>query len=145
MRLALTTPAASNATLLNGVLGGFVGGTLYGLFMTTQDTMPQIAALVGSESTTTAWLLHLAISILAGLSLAIFFNDRVGNIIDGLIWGVIVALIWWVIGAQLIMPAILRTDFFPLERAAYLNLVGHLLFGVILGAIFAFQQEGAAD
>jgi hypothetical protein len=56
-----------------------------------------------------------------------------------------VALIWWVIGAQRIMPAILRTDFFSLARAAYLNLVGHLLFGIVLGAIFAFQQEGSAD
>lgn len=61
-----------------------------------------------------------------------------------MIGGIIVALIWWVIGAQRIMPAILRTDFFSLARAAYLNLVGHLLFGIVLGAIFAFQQEGSA-
>lgn len=101
--------------------------------------------MVGSESATIAWLLHLAISIFVGLALAIFSNDRDSNAVDGLIGGIVLSLIWWVVGAQQIMPAILRTDFFSLARAAYLNLVGHLLFGVILGAIFAFQPEGSAD
>jgi hypothetical protein len=55
----------------------------------------------------------------------------------GLVYGVI----WWVLGALLIMPAWLGMPVFTFTMAAWMSLVGHLIYGVLLGAVYALVRS----
>ncbi|MDP1588994.1 MAG: hypothetical protein Q8M07_14685, partial [Prosthecobacter sp.] len=51
--------------------------------------------------------------------------------------GVMYGLMWWVLGALLLMPAKLGMPTFQFNTMAWQSLMGHMIFGAILGLITA--------
>src|SRR5688572_30157366 len=97
---------------LAGVVGGLAGGIVFGIMMTMMGMMPMIASLVGSQSTFVGWLVHLAISIFIGVTFAWLFGNRATTYASGLLWGILYGIVWWVLGALLIMPAMMGMPLF---------------------------------
>jgi len=58
-----------------------------------------------------------------------------GRLADGL--GLGYGLVWWVLGALLLMPARLGMDVFVFDTTAWQSLMGHLIYGLFLGLVFA--------
>ena len=117
-----------------GIVGGLAGGLVFGVLMQAMGMMPTIAAMVGAESTVVGWMVHLAISVFIGVSYAILFapTRSMGTaVVTGLGWG----LLWWVLGPLLIMPSVLGMGLFMMNQTTLMSLMGHLIFGAILGAV----------
>lgn len=117
-----------------GIVGGVAGGLVFGLMMQLMGMMPMIAALVGAESVMVGWLVHLAISSFIGITYAVIFvpAHSVGkSLTTGLAWG----LLWWVLGPLVIMPTALGMGVFMFNQTTMMSLVGHLVFGAILGLV----------
>lgn len=132
-----TTGMISVARVANGIVGGLAGGVLFGILMQMMDMIAMVAMLVDSTSVVVGWLVHLTISALIGASFAVLL----GGLATG--WGKAAALgvgygvVWWVLGALLLMPARLGMDVFVLNKMAWQSLMGHLIYGLTLGLVFA--------
>jgi hypothetical protein len=104
--------------------------------------MAMVAQVVGSTSLAVGWLYHLFNSAVIGGLFGWILGNRLGGIGSGVAWGGGYGVIWWVLGGLILMPVFLGMPAFaplqiPMMRSvAFGSLMGHVVFGVILGAVF---------
>jgi D-tyrosyl-tRNA(Tyr) deacylase len=108
---------------------------LFGAMMQMMDMMGMVAMLVGSESLFVGWAAHLAISAALGVGFALIMVKGLDSWATGIGAGMAYGAAWWVLGALLLMPAKLGMPVFVFNTMAWQSLMGHLLFGMILGAV----------
>ncbi len=126
-----------------GIVGGLLGGVVFGVLMQAVDMMPMVAMLVSSESIAVGWVVHLAISAFIGASFAVLAHrSGVGTLVA---LGIGYGIVWWVLGALILMPARLGMDIFTFNTTAWQSLMGHVLFGGVLGVVFAMLVRRSAD
>lgn len=121
-----------------GVLGGLAGGVPFGLMMAGMGMMPLIGKLIRIENATVGWGVHLFISAVVGALYGHFapaFSKTWGS---ATIAGVVYGVIWWVLGALILMPAILGMTqmIFVIGQTQWMSLIGHIIFAVILALVF---------
>jgi hypothetical protein len=128
-----------------GALAGLIGGIPFGMLMGMMGMMPMIGMLVGVESAFVGVLVHAAISAVTGAIYG-FFDVRLpltwGNaVLGGLVYGVI----WWVIGALILMPALLGMFemIFLIQQMQWMSLLGHIIFGEGLALSFVWLYRRA--
>ncbi|CAN5778100.1 hypothetical protein BH23ACT12_BH23ACT12_22870 [soil metagenome] len=120
-----------------GVVGGLAGGIVFGLAMQFMGMIPMIAMLVGSESAAVGWIIHLGISSFIGATFALLVRGRAIGTGKAAGLGVAYGAVWWVLGPLLIMPARLGMPLFMINDMAIQSLIGHLLYGAILGITYS--------
>lgn len=131
--------AVSTAThrVVYGAVGGIAGGIVFGVLMQMMGMIGMIAQLVGSSSVAVGWILHLAISAFIGASFAILFGSPAKAFPPAALLGMGYGMVWWVLGGLLIMPAQLGMPLFQFDATAWQSLMGHLLYGLVLGIAFS--------
>ena len=87
------------------------------------------------------FFLHMIISILRGVSFALLFGNRCRTYGQGLICGLVWGAVWWVLWPLLIMPAMMGMPMFAITMDSIGSLMGHLLFGGVMGAAFAWFDK----
>ena len=132
----------------SGVIGGLVGGVVFGMMMNMMSMMPMIGKMVGMESAGAGWVIHLLISAGTGAAFAYFFGSMVTNYASGAGFGILYGVIWWVLGALILMPVILgmgqKLGVAFSDPMALSSLKGHLVFGLILGLVYvAHSKKGS--
>lgn len=130
--------------LAAGVIGGLVGGIAFGLLMQTMGMMPMVAMLARSESVFVGWLVHLVIASGIGISFAFIFGGWARTLAGSTAIGIGYGALWWVLGALAAMPAILGMPMFNVDAMARQSLMGHLIYGALLGATFALVRSRGA-
>ena len=124
--------------LLIGQAGGILGGILFTFVMYGVGALPSVASLVGSRSPFVGVLVHFAISILVGSSFGLLFQRQAYSPGAGMSWGVSYGVLWWLLGALTLFPALLRQ---PVDwslaavSANYASLIGHMFYGIGLGLL----------
>lgn len=126
--------------LAAGVAGGLAGGVVFGTLMQMMGMLPMVAMLVGAESIAVGWVVHLAISAFIGVTYALIFARWAERLAVGAVLGIGYGVVWWVLGALLIMPARLGMDVFTFTTMAWQSLLGHLVFGLVLGLGYALVR-----
>jgi uncharacterized membrane protein YagU involved in acid resistance len=123
-----------------GALAGLAGGLIFGLMMTMMGFLPMVGMLVGQESAATGFVVHMVISVLIGAGYGALFGNTARRFADGAAWGTLYGVIWWVLGALVIMPVALGmpVQLLTLEgiTGAFPSLAGHMVYGVITGLVF---------
>ncbi len=125
------------------MVGGLAGGLVFGLMMHAMGMMGMIAILVGSASLGVAWMVHLAISALFGGLYGAVVAPRITGRGAGLAAGVAYGVLLWVVGPLLLMPAKMGMPLFTVDAMALRSLLGHLVFGLVLGAVVAALSSRA--
>ena len=129
--------------LTAGVVGGLVGGVLFGVMMQMMGMLGMVAGLVGQDSAAVGWVVHLAISVLFGLGYAVSIGPRSTSWARALGLGAVYGVFWWVLGALIIMPAILGMPVLQVGTPQIQSLVGHIVYGLALGGVLhAMVQPG---
>jgi hypothetical protein len=142
------------ASILAGVVAGLVFGMM--MHMMTAPTpdggrMPVIAMvgqIVGSPSLTVGWLYHLFNSAVIGAIFGWLLGPRVHDYGSGFGWGAAYGVVWWILGGLVLMPVMLGMPAFAplmmpeMQMVAMGSLVGHLIYGVILGGLFVTLARG---
>ena len=140
-----------------GVLAGLIAGVVFGGMMTLMSAptpdgkampmMAMVAMILGSKSLAVGWLYHLFNSAVIGALFGLLFGRRARRGTGAALgWGAIYGLLWWVLGALILMPLFLGMPAFaplimpPMRMVALGSLMGHLLFGLILGGGYARLQ-----
>lgn len=135
---AEATPGAVAAPsrAMAGALAGVVAGIPLGIIMQARDMIPMVGDLIGQPSVGVGWLVHLFNSALFGAIFALLFARWFAKPAVTIVLGLLYGLAWWVLGALLIMPAWLGMNemIFVVNTNAWWSLLGHLIYGLILGA-----------
>lgn len=138
-RTAGTTARAGDAGLMQqvsaGVAGGLVGGVAFGLMMQMMGMIGMIAMLVGSSSPAVGWIVHLLISAFFGAAFGALLGRMVKGMGSGALLGAGYGVTLWVLGALVLMPARLGMPLFMINGMSMNSLLGHVVFGVLLGAV----------
>jgi hypothetical protein len=136
------------------VAGGLVGGVVFGMMMhmmaaPTPDggqmpVMAMVGQIVGSPTVVAGWVYHLFNSAVIGAAFGWLLGGRVHSYASALGWGAAYGAAWWILGGLVLMPVLLGMPAFapvmmpPMQMVAIGSLAGHLIYGVILGATYAW-------
>ncbi|WP_282695987.1 hypothetical protein [Streptomyces sp. CC208A] len=135
--------AAIPVHALWGAAAGLVGGVGFGIWMSVSrpvmDTamITMVAGLLGSTDALVGWLVHLAISLTAGIGFGVVFGHLAGRIAPAAALGLFYGAVWWTLGALWIMPANMGMPVFEWNDVTASSLGGHLVFGLLTGIAFA--------
>lgn len=137
-------------TLTAGAVAGLIAGVVFGLMMqmmsaptpdgTSVPMMAMVAQVVGSGSLAVGWLYHLFNSALIGAIFAWLVANRGAGKGRLAALGAGYGFVWWVLGGLILMPLLLGMPAFaplrmaPMFPVAMGSLVGHLIYGALLGA-----------
>ncbi|HJR33767.1 MAG TPA: hypothetical protein VJ817_02375 [Gemmatimonadales bacterium] len=132
-----------------GAVSGLIAGVVFGMMMQMMKAptpdgmevpmMAMVAKVVRSDSMVVGWLFHLVNSLLIGGAFGLLFGSKLHSLGSGAAWGALYGVFWWVLGGLILMPVLLGMPAFsalrdPMMRPVAMgSLVGHLIFGVILG------------
>jgi hypothetical protein len=109
--------------------------------------MQMVAMVVRSQSMAVGCAYHLFNSAVIGAIFGWALGNRIGSYGAGLSLGAVYGIFWWLLGAQILMPVFLGMPPFasimmlPMRMVAIGSLVGHLIFGLILGAAFVWLSR----
>jgi uncharacterized membrane protein YagU involved in acid resistance len=146
------TTAMNSQTKLNtrnlslGAISGLVGGVPFGMLMAMMGIMPMVGTLIRVENATVGWVVHLVISAVVGALYGHFgpaFSKTWGS---ATIAGVIYGVIWWVLGALILMPAMLGMFqmILAIGQMQWMSLMGHIIYATITAWVFkALLDRGA--
>ena len=136
-----TAHAAPGLSVVNrviaGIVGGLVGGVAFGVLMQLTGMIPMVAMLVGSDSAGIGWLVHLVISAGIGAGFGVLLGGWATAMARSTGLGLGYGVVWWVLGGLMIMPAWLGMGMFTINTMAWMSLLGHLIYGLLLGVVYA--------
>ena len=104
--LAEETMHVSGGAIVRVGVAGLLGAGLLGVMLDVQDQLLAFAAMVDSDSHSTAWLITLLIGLVAGLAFSLLYPSPTDGAGAGLIRGMAYGLFWWVVGGLTTSPAV---------------------------------------
>jgi uncharacterized protein DUF6789 len=142
----------------NGIVAGLVGGVVFGILMQMMNAptpeggqmpmMAMVAKVVRSDNMAVGWIYHLFNSAIIGAIFGWLLRSRSLKFGATIGWGAAYGFIWWILGALILMPLFLGMPAFaplqmkPMLPVAMGSLMGHLIYGVILGSGFSMLKQG---
>jgi hypothetical protein len=126
--------------IIVGGFAGVLGGIISGRWSSAGDFFPLIAELGAANSRIATVALQFGIAVLIGSSFGLLFQRDVRGYGSSMGWGLGFAIFWWFLGPLTLFPLVSRL---PLDWSAdhgsdlFGSLVGHILYGLILGVAYA--------
>jgi len=138
--------------ILTGALAGLIAGVIFGVMMQMMQAptpegmkvpmMAMVAQVLKSNSLAVGWVYHLFNSAVIGGLFGWILGGKIVGFGSGAGWGAAWGVLWWVLGGLILMPMFLGMPAFaplqmPMMRpVAFASLMGHVIFGLLLGATF---------
>ena len=126
-----------------GLAAGVVFGVIAGVLM--PEMMGMVGALYGFEgSAVVGWIAHLVHSVIFGLIYAAIvsleqFRTYAGRVSTGAGSGLVYGAVVWLVAAAIVMPlwiGAMTPATPPVPDFNVLSLIGHAVYGIILGAAY---------
>lgn len=125
--------------LRNGIIGGLAGGVVFGMMMGLMGMLGMVAGLIGSSSAIVGFGVHMVISAIIGAIYGLALGGSTTSWGSALGLGALYGIVWWILGPLLLMPMFMGMgpQLTPAAMSGALpSLVGHILFGLITGAVY---------
>ncbi len=143
----------NNEALRKGIVPGIIAGYIFLAFigagmvpvMDAEGAMSgmemgngmleMVGGMIGADAFI-GFILHIIISAIAGALYTAVFVDNVNlgsALVNIVVGGLIYGLIWWIVGGNIIMPAIAGGDVLQLSIGP--SFYGHIIFGHLLAFI----------
>ncbi len=125
------------------VAGGFAGvasGLIFGYWMLAGDFFPLLAGFGTFQSQSMSVAAQFGVALAIGATFGLLFQRDVHGYGSCMGWGVGYAILWWFAGPLFLFPILSGGSFnWSAEHASALwgPLVGHILYGIILGISYA--------
>lgn len=129
---------STGQTIVQGAIAGVAGGVVFGVMMAMMGMLPMVGMLIRVESAIVGFIVHLVISAFIGAVYGLVISRFANTLSVAIAGGVVNGIVWWVLGALLLMPLMLGMSqmVFVVEQAQWMSLLGHLLYGVITALVF---------
>jgi hypothetical protein len=141
------------------ITAGLVAGVAFGMMMQMMTAptpdggrmsmIAMVGQIVGSPTVAAGWAYHLFNSAVIGAIFGWILGSRASDYTRGFGWGAVYGFAWWILGGLVLMPLLLGMAPFaplmmpPMRMVAMGSLVGHLVYGVILGGVFVALRHRA--
>jgi uncharacterized membrane protein YagU involved in acid resistance len=138
-----TKSVSFTGSVVKGVLAGLGGGVVFGMMMAMMGMLPMVGMLVGQENATVGFVVHMLISAGIGGAYGVAASRLPQNTVTALVAGAVNGVVWWVLGALIMMPLMLGMGemVFVVGEMQWMSLLGHLVYGVITGVLFLFLMR----
>jgi len=139
----------NSTRIMHGIYGGLAGGLIFGVMMGMMGMLPMMAKMAGSSSPAIGFGVHLVISAIIGVIFALLVGGRLRTLGTTVAAGLAYGLAWWLLGPLTLMPLFMGMGIGvnwtgAAMTAAMPSLVGHLVYGGILGAVYAWLERSVA-
>ena len=137
--LAEETMHVSSGAIVRGGVAGLLGAGLLGVMLDVQDQLLAFAAMVDSDSHSTAWMITLLVGLVSGLAFSLLYPSPTDGAGAGLIRGMAYGLFWWVVGGLTLVPLFSGAGLpWPLEdvRHNFATLPAYLFFGAAVSLFY---------
>lgn len=130
---ASTTKLASS-----GAIAGLAGGAVFGMMMGLMGMLPMVGMLIRQENAFIGLIVHMVISAFIGAVYGLVAGRFAINWITALIGGMVNGVVWWVLGALVLMPLFLGMSqmVFVIGTDQWLSLMGHVIYGIVTAFVF---------
>ncbi|MGB8541245.1 MAG: hypothetical protein WCD49_06355 [Candidatus Acidiferrales bacterium] len=123
-----------------GGFAGVLGGMIFGRWSSAGDYFPLIAGLGELSSRHATMAVEFGVALFIGASFGLLFQGDVRGYGSSMGWGLGFAIFWWFWGPLTLFPLArgLKLDW-SVDHGSELfgSLVGHILYGLILGVAYA--------
>ncbi len=126
--------------IVAGGFAGTLGGLIFGRWVSSGDYFPLLAGFGELSSRPMTISLHFAIALLIGATFGLLFQRDVRGYGSCMGWGLGFGIFWWFFGPLTLLRLAAKM---PLDwsaeqgSAVFGSLVGHILYGLILGVAYA--------
>jgi uncharacterized membrane protein YagU involved in acid resistance len=139
----------SSRHILHGVYGGLAGGVIFGVMMNMMGMLPMIARMAGSSSPIVGFCIHMIISAIIGAVFAVLAADRLRTPGTTAAAGLVYGFAWWLLGPLTLMPLMMGMGLGSNWTAAAMtaampSVVGHVVYGGILGIVYGWLERSVA-
>jgi len=126
------------SSIVAGAIAGLGGGVVFGMMMAMMGMLPMVAMLVRSESAVVGFLVHMVISAGIGAFYSLVASRLPKTVGVGIVAGAVNGMVWWVLGALILMPLMLGMGEMVLKigQTQWLSLMGHVIYGIVTGLLF---------
>ena len=127
-----------------GGLAGTIGGLAFSGWESAGGYLPLLEGLPDFDSQATALIVHFLVALLIGSIFGILFQRDVRGYGSSMGWGLGFGIFLWFFGPLTVFPVVGRQ---PLDWSAdqgsalFGSLVGYIIYGFILGTIYAFLDR----
>lgn len=131
-----------SSAVKRGAIAGLGGGLAFGLMMAMMGMLPMVGMLVGVENAIVGFVVHLIISAIIGAIFGIIAIRLSPSWGPMLVAGAVYGVIWWVLGALILMPLMLGMTqmILAIGGPQWMSLLGHILYGVVTGLLFVLLR-----
>ena len=133
-------PFRLSRAIVAGGIAGVVSGLIFGRWMFEGGFFPLIAGLDDIHSQALQVLLQFCIAFVIGSTFGLLFQRDVRGYGSCMGWGLGYTVFWWFAGPLTLFPLMQRTPLnWSMDGAGsfFGALVGHILYGLILGVVYA--------
>jgi len=126
--------------LVNGGLGGLLGGAIFDSWMSAGNYFPLISGLNSTPSRAASLALQFGMAVLMGVLFGVLFQRDVRGYGSCMGWGIGYGMMWWFLGPLTLWPLASsgRINWSANAGAAIFgSLIGHIIYGLILGVSYA--------
>lgn len=121
--------------VIAGIAGAVIAGLVLGVMMQMMGLMTDLSDVVGMDSAAVGWLIHLMMSVLFGLVYGLVLMAASVKLGANLGLGAAYGIAIWIMGPLLIMPMMMGDDVFAFDSETLMMLMGHIIWGLLTGAI----------
>ncbi|KTD22277.1 Uncharacterised protein [Legionella lansingensis] len=128
--------------ILNGIIAGIVAGIVFAIFLFMGGMTETLGAMIGMPTKLGGLIVHVAVSIIAGIVFALILGWLIHSWIAAIIWGLLFGVAMWIVGPMTLLPYMAAgIPLFSKWTMAGIQanippLVGHLIYGLVLGVVF---------
>jgi hypothetical protein len=126
--------------IVAGGLAGLLAGFIFGQWVSSGTYFPLLAGYGEPGSRTAAAVLHSAIALLIGAVFGVFFQRDVRSYGSSMAWGLASGIFLWFLGPLTLSHVAGRSSLdWSVHQGSNMfgALVGHILFGLLLGVTYA--------
>jgi hypothetical protein len=126
--------------IVAGGFAGTLGGFIFGRWVSSGDYFPLLAGYGELSSRSMTILVHFAIALLIGVTFGLLFQQDARGYGSCMGWGLGFGTFWWFFGPLTLLRL---ASGMPLDwsaeqgSAVFGSLIGHILYGLILGVAYA--------
>ncbi len=133
-----TTVRSQASSIVVGAIAGLGGGVVFGMLMAMMGMLPTIAMLVRSQSPFVGLAVHMVISAGIGGFYGLVASRLPKMTGTAILAGAVNGMVWWVLGALILMPVLLGMTQMVLQigQTQWLSLMGHVIYGAVTGLLF---------
>jgi uncharacterized membrane protein YagU involved in acid resistance len=130
--------ASSSRLVVSGAVAGLVGCAVFGMMMAMMGMLPMVSMLVRQENAVIGLIVHMLISAFIGAVYGFVAGRFAINTTTAIIGGIINGIVWWVLGALVLMPLMLGMSqmVFVIGQAQWMSLLGYIIYCLVTSFVF---------